>query len=189
MDILDESFYSQDTAIVAKKLLGKHLVRIYKDTVVSGKIVETEAYYGENDPPSRAYKGYNNFAKLMWDKPGKIFIYMVHSNWLLNIVTMSFGVPSAVLIRAIEPLEGLDFMLKNRSKHGKDLSNGPGKLTQAMDIDKSFNGLDATNKIGNLYVKNSYENYEIKSSNRIGVKRDLERKLRFFISGNKYVSK
>ena len=98
----------------------------------------------------------------MWDKPGKIFIYMVHSNWLLNIVTMSVGVPSAVLIRAIEPLEGLDFMLKNRSKHGKDLSNGPGKLTQAMYIDKSFNGLDATNKIGNLYVKNSYENYEIK---------------------------
>ena len=125
----------------------------------------------------------------MWDKPGKIFIYMVHSNWLLNIVTMSVGVPSAVLIRAIEPLEGLDFMLKNRSKHGKDLSNGPGKLTQAMYIDKSFNGLDATNKIGNLYVKNSYENYEIKSSNRIGVKRDLERELRFFISGNKYVSK
>ena len=189
MDILDKSFYNQDASIVAQELLGKHLFRVYKNTEISGRIVETEAYYGENDPPSRAYKGYNNFAKLMWDRPGKIFIYMVHANWLLNIVTMPIGVPSAVLIRAIEPLEGLDFMLKNRAKHGKDLSNGPGKLTQAMLIDNSFNGANATSKSKNLYIKNSHEKFKIKSSHRIGVRRDLKRKLRFFILDNIYVSK
>ena len=99
IDVLDQGFYSQDASEVAKMLLGKRLVRQYGDIRMSGRIVETEAYYGETDPPSRAYKGYNNFAKLMWDEPGTIFIYMVHANWLLNIVTMPMNIASAVLIR------------------------------------------------------------------------------------------
>ena len=189
MDILDQDFYNQDASIVAKQLLGKYLIRVYNNNIISGRIVETEAYYGEQDPPSRAYKGYNNFAKLMWDTPGKIFIYMVHAYWLLNIVTMPIGIPSAVLIRAIEPLEGLDFMEVNRTKKGKNLTNGPGKLTKAMLIDKSFDGIMATNINGDLFIKNSYEKVRIKSSHRIRVRKDLKRKLRFFILDNIFVSK
>lgn len=189
IDLLDREFYSQDASEVAQKLLGKHLVRQYGDTRMSGRIVETEAYYGENDPPSRAYEGYNNFAKLMWDRPGTIFIYMVHANWLMNVVTMEIGTPSAVLIRAIEPLEGIDVMNANRYKHGKDLTNGPGKLTQAMMIDKSFNGSMITGESANIYIENSYENISIVSSNRIGVSKDLKTELRFFEKDNKFVSR
>ena len=88
MDILSKEFFINDAAVVAKQLLGKILVRKFNGYLLSGKIVETEAYFGGKDPASRAYKGYNNFAKLMWDEPGKVFIYMVHANWLFNIVTM-----------------------------------------------------------------------------------------------------
>ena len=189
INVLNQDFFSQDASEVAKKLLGKHLVRQFGNTTMSGRIVETEAYYGENDPPSRAYKGYNNFARLMWDRPGTIFIYMVHANWLMNVVTMAVGTPSAVLIRAIEPLEGLEIMKMNRYKHGKDLTNGPGKLTQAMMIDKSFNGLMATGESGDIFIKNSFETVSINSSNRIGVREDLTTKLRFFEEGNKFVSR
>tara|TARA_Y100000590_G_scaffold293871_1_gene330993 strand:+ start:3612 stop:4199 length:588 start_codon:yes stop_codon:yes gene_type:complete len=189
IDVLDQGFYSQDASEVAKMLLGKRLVRQYGDIRMSGRIVETEAYYGETDPPSRAYKGYNNFARLMWDRPGTIFIYMVHANWLMNIVTMEIGTPSAVLIRAIEPLEGIDVMNSNRYKHGNDLTNGPGKLTEAMMIDKSLNGSMITGESANIHIENSYENISIVSSNRIGVSKDLKTELRFFEKDNKFVSR
>ena len=107
--MLPKSFYDRDPAIVAKEILGCILVK--KDIeLLEGKIVETEAYYGMSDPASRARKG----AKIMWEDAGTAFIYMVHGNWLFNIITLSKGEPSGILIRAIEPIKGIDLMKKRR---------------------------------------------------------------------------
>ena len=189
MDRLNKLFYARDASIVANKLLGKILIRKIGHTIISGKIVETEAYYGSQDPASRAYKGYNNFAKLMWDKPGKIFIYMVHANWLFNVITGDLGTPSAVLIRALEPILGINKMLINRKMPLKQLTNGPGKLTQALNITKKFNDTDITNVNNKISIIENQEVIKIVSSNRIGVSKDLERKLRFYVYANSFVSK
>jgi DNA-3-methyladenine glycosylase len=189
MNRLNELFYARDASIVANELLGKILIRKIGHTIISGKIVETEAYYGSEDPASRAYKGYNNFAKLMWDKPGKIFIYMVHANWLFNVITGNFGIPSAVLIRALEPMAGINKMLIHRKMPINQLTNGPGKLTQALNITKVFDDTDITNVTNRISIIENQEETKIVSSHRIGVSKDLERKLRFYVYGNNFVSK
>ncbi len=182
--ILPKSFYDRDPKIVAKDILGKILV---KDDL-EGIVVETEAYYGAKDPASRACKGKMNFNKLMWSEAGTIFIYMVHSYWMFNVVTGPK--PSAILIRALEPNKGIENMIKNRGLSDiKKLTSGPGKLTKSLDIRKEYNGLKVFDKNSLIYVKNNSINPKISKSHRIGVKKDLEDPLRFFILNNKYVSK
>jgi DNA-3-methyladenine glycosylase len=100
MDILSKEFFINDASVVAKELLGKILVRKFNGHLLSGKIVETEAYFGGKDPASRAYKGYNNFAKLMWDEPGKVFIYMVHERLDLFLQNMLLSQQSFLTIDA-----------------------------------------------------------------------------------------
>jgi DNA-3-methyladenine glycosylase len=191
MMILQREFYERDPATVAKELLGKTLVRKVDSEILSGKIVETEAYYGERDPASRAYKGKMKFNELMYAKPGRTFIYMVHGNWLLNIVAHPRGEVGAVLIRAMEPIQGTQTMQKNRNvKDIRNLTSGPGKLTKALAITKELNGIDITKRESNLTItEGKDEEIEISSSHRIGVRKDLPQKLRFFIKGNKFVSK
>jgi len=191
MKVISKGFYERDPAQVAKDLLGKVLVRKLQSNVLSGKIVETEAYYGGNDPASKAYKGRKRFNELMFLDVGKTFIYMVHGNWLLNIVAHVKGGVGAVLIRAIEPLEGVEAMLENRSvKNMRELTSGPGKLTRALAITKDLNGVDVTKKDSKLFVaEGRNENFQIGTSPRIGVKADLPQNLRFFIKGNVFVSK
>lgn len=191
MSVLSKDFYERDPALVAKDLLGKILVRKINSEILSGKIVETEAYYGENDPASKAYKGRKMFNELMFMDVGKAFIYMVHGNWLLNIVAHLKGDVGAVLIRAIEPLKGIETMRKNRNVKGVcDLASGPGKLTKALEITKELNGIDVTKKNSQLLVvEGKSEGLQICSSHRIGVKADLPQKLRFFVNGSKFVSK
>ncbi len=190
MKTLSKDFYERNPASVAKDLLGKILVRKVDSEVLSGKIVETEAYYGGNDPASRAYRGRKRFNELMFMDVGKTFIYMVHANWLLNIVAHVKGGVGAVLIRAVEPIEGIETMRNNRNvKRLRDLTNGPGKLTKALAITKELNGIDVTERDSQLVVvEGEREGFEICSSHRIGVKVDLPRELRFFIKGNKFVS-
>ncbi len=191
MKILERKFYERDPATVAKDLLGKILVRKIDSKVLSGKIVETEAYYGEQDPASRAYKGRMKFNELMYAEPGRTFIYMVHGNWLLNMVAHLKGEVGAVLIRAIEPIQGIEVMVKNREvENFHSLTNGPGKLTKALAITKELNGVDVTNRKSELTVIEGEEReFEIVSSHRIGVRMDLPQELRFFIKRNKFVSK
>lgn len=191
MEILSKRFYSRDPVTVAKELLGKILVRKFHKSILSGKIVETEAYYGEKDPTSRAYTGKKYFNKIMWDEPGKAFIYMVHGNWLFNIKTLPKGKASAVLIRALEPLEGVEIMKRNRRVNElKNLTNGPGKLTQALKITNEFNGLDLTRRDSViLIIKRKKEKFEIEKSFRIGVSKDLPIPLRFYIKDNPFVSR
>ncbi|MDI6805731.1 MAG: DNA-3-methyladenine glycosylase, partial [Candidatus Bathyarchaeia archaeon] len=137
MRVLPKSFYERNPAIVARELLGKILVRKMDAEGLSGKIVETEAYYGEKDPASKAYKGRKAFNELMFLDVGRTFIYMVHGNWLLNIVAHEKGDVGAVLIRALKPISGMETMKKNRNvKDIRFLANGPGKLSRALAITK-----------------------------------------------------
>ncbi|MEM3055381.1 MAG: DNA-3-methyladenine glycosylase, partial [Candidatus Bathyarchaeia archaeon] len=169
--VLPREFYERDPALVARELLGKILVRKLGFQILCGKIVETEAYYGENDPASKAYKGRKKFNELMFMDVGKAFIYMVHGNWLLNVVAHSKGDVGAVLIRAIEPLQGVEIMMKNRGvKDALALVNGPGKLTKALAITKKLNGSDVTKEDSELVVAEGEMENLICSSHRIGVK-------------------
>ena len=191
MSVLPRSFYERDPAIVAKELLGKILGRRLGSESLSGKIVETEAYYGENDPASKAYKGRKKFNELMFFDVGKAFIYMVHGNWLLNIVAHAKGDVGAVLIRALEPQEGVEIMQRQRKANSLNkLTSGPGMLAKALAITKELNGIDVTERSSELFiVEGVMEKIQICSSHRIGVKIDLPQDLRFFIMRNKFVSK
>lgn len=145
MRILSRNFYNRDTIQVAKDLLGKKLVRRFKDRNLSGMVVETEAYLGSTDSASHAYKGQTPRNFVMFGPAGRAYVYFVYGmHYMLNIVTQEVGTPCAILIRAIEPLEGLKQMEALRKKTGKNLANGPAKLCQAMAIDKSLNGWDLT---------------------------------------------
>jgi DNA-3-methyladenine glycosylase len=187
---LEHDFYERDPADVARALLGKTLVRRLGSDRLEGVIVETEAYYGEGDPASRAFKGLKSYNDVMWGDPGRLFVYNVHRYWMLNFVAHRPGGVGGVLVRAIEPTEGVDRMLLNRpAEKLTDLTNGPGKLSVALAIDKSLNGLKATDEESPVYVLHSDPETETTSSHRIGVTRDLPEKLRFYVKSNKFVSR
>jgi DNA-3-methyladenine glycosylase len=192
--ILQKSFYARDTAKVAKELLGKILVFKSPKGKISGKIVETEAYYGKRDPASRAYrrkKSKAGMAAPMFREVGTSFVYVVHANALFNVIAKK-GEAGGVLIRAVEPLEGIEIMFKNRGKVKlTELCSGPGKLTKAFGITQAHSGLDLTKKISGLWIEEPKTKEEIKiaRTHRIGVTRDLKRKLRFYIEGSPFVSK
>jgi len=191
MRVLPQSFYELDTSEVARALLGKILVNRDREGLTSGKIVETEAYYGGDDPASRASRGRTKMNEMMWGPAGKAFIYMVHAQWLFNVTAKREGVPGAVLIRALEPLEGIELMKKRRgADFGRKLTSGPGRLTRAMAITRAHHGLDLTDPKGELIiVEGEPQNFSIGSSHRIGVSSDLGRRLRFYIEGNPFVSR
>ena len=189
--ILPRRFYERNPEVVAKDLLGKIIVRRLDDNILSGMIVETEAYYGPGDPASRAYDGMKNFNRLMWLDPGVAFIYNVHKYWMFNVVAHEPGGVGAVLIRAVEPIDGVEIMMKNRGVYDEliELTSGPGRFTVAFKIDKSLNGTNLTSAENPIYITDNKVQFEIKSSKRIGVRADLDRDLRFYIKGNKFVSK
>jgi len=188
--VLPKRFYERDPEAVARELLGKRLIRRLGKHFLEGVIVETEAYYGLDDPASRAYHGMKAYNALMWKEPGRVFIYNVHKYWMLNIVAHAPGRVGAVLLRALEPLAGMEVMKRLRPvTNVVNLANGPGKLTIALRIDKRVNGLPVTSYESTLTVVDNRTKPEIGSSHRIGVKRDLDRNLRFFIKGNNFVSR
>lgn len=188
--VLLSSFYSRDTAKVARDLLGKLVVRRLRSKTLKAVIVETEAYYGKDDPASRAYQGKKKYNRIMWDTPGRIFIYNVHQYWMLNIIAHKEGEVGGVLIRALEPVDGIETMKKNRpGKQLTDLTSGPGKLTIALLVDKRLNGNDATVDSSEIHVLENKKKFDVMTSHRVGVTRDLDEKLRFFIKGNPFVSR
>ena len=191
MKPISRSFYERDTAQVARDLLSKVLIHRSPECTTSGKIVETEAYYGKGDPASRASRKRTKLNWLMWERGGLAFVYMVHGQWLFNVTTEREGVPGAVLIRAMEPLEGLKLMKRRRkTADERNLTSGPGKLTQAMGITSAHHGLDITNSKSELIITPGGDGpVKIACSHRIGVSADLKRKLRFYVRGNSHVSK
>ena len=174
---LSGEFFNRKAELVARELLGKIFVRKINGCELKSKIVETEAYYGSRDPASRAFKK-SRMAQPMFAKPGTFFIYNVHKYWMFNVVTEKEGIAGAVLIRALEPL------------NFKANLSGPGRLTQTLAITNAFNEKHI-NKTEDIYFikSNSEKNIKIACSHRIGVSRDLRKKLRFFIQGNKCVSR
>jgi len=175
--------------VVAKELLGKRLIRRLDDEAFEVIIVETEAYYGLEDPASRAHRGLKGYNRLMWDEPGKAFIYNVHNNWMFNIVAHEPNAVGAVLIRAAEPTKGIEVMKVNRGVEDLyELTNGPGKLTKALKIDKRLNGVSVTSERSEIILFDNEVKFEVGSSHRIGVRRDSEKNLRFFIKENNFVS-
>ncbi|RLE89319.1 MAG: DNA-3-methyladenine glycosylase [Thermoprotei archaeon] len=188
--VLKEEFYSADVVKVAKSLLGKMLIREYGGKTLGGKIVETEAYRGADDPASHAYRGKTRRNYAMWMKPGTAYVYQIYGvHYCLNVVAEPEGKPAAVLIRALEPVLGLEEMMKNRGvKDPKLVASGPARLTQALRITRELNGWDMTR--GEVLYIASYEDVaseDIVSTPRIGVKD--RRPWRFYIRGNPYVSK
>ena len=189
MQSLQRDFYKRRTDNVARDLLGKILVRRLGDDLLGGAIVETEAYFGGDDPASRAYNGLKEYNRVMFEKPGRLFIYNVHKYWMLNIIAHDNGV-GGILIRAIEPTMGLETMLRNRPvRNSRDLTSGPGKLTLALDVDKSLNGVDVTDESNPVYVLDNDYECIIDTSHRIGVTRDLSEHLRYYVRGNSFVSR
>lgn len=186
MEIMNQSFYSRESKEVAGDLLGKKLVK----NGMEGYIVETEAYYGKKDPASHASNGKTDRNKLMFEGAGHIYVYICYGVYhLLNITTRSKGRPGAVLIRALEPLKGLKFMQENREVGDKiKLTNGPGKLTQAFDIDKQFNGMNVTRKDSKIKIAKGSSPENIVKSKRIGINEGKDKELRFYIKSNKWVS-
>ena len=188
--VLPKTFFERDPAIVARSLLGKKLVRTLSGNLLRGIVVETEAYFGLEDPASRAFHGVQKSNRLMWDEPGRVFIYNVHKYWMLNIVAHERNQIGAVLIRALEPTDGLGIMMKNRPvTKVRNLTNGPGRLTSALKIDKRLNGVYVDKHLNEIAILNNEIGFEIGCSPRIGVSTDLPQNLRFFILGNKFVSR
>lgn len=145
MTILNKAFYEIGTLKVARALIGKKLVRQIGNRQLSGMIVETEAYCGRKDSACHAHRGKTNRNSVMFGPPGHAYVYFTYGmHYLLNMVTEAEGNPCAVLIRAILPVEGLEEMEARRTRKGRELTNGPAKLCQALGIDKSFNGWDLT---------------------------------------------
>jgi DNA-3-methyladenine glycosylase len=187
---LTKRFYARDTAQVARDLLGKKLVRRLSGMSLEGLIVETEAYYGVDDPASRAYRGRKRYNAVMFGEPGCLFVYNVHRYWMLNFVAHEPGKVGGVLIRALEPIEGVEAMMVNRPVEDvRELTNGPGKLTLALKVDKSLNGCTATELGCPVHVLDNRIVFEVVESHRVGVKADLPEKLRFYINGNRFVSR
>lgn len=187
---LRRQFYNGPTLKVAKELLGKYLVVQKDGNRLSGKIVETEAYIGFNDPASHAYKKKTPRNQVMFGHPGHAYVYFTYGMYhCLNFVTEENGCPAAVLIRALEPFEGIDLMKKRRRKQKlQDLASGPGKLCQALDIDRKLNGADLCGN--SIYVQDRGEVPKIIArSPRIGIKEGKEKKWRFFIRGNEFISR
>jgi DNA-3-methyladenine glycosylase len=186
---LSRKFYSRNTKIIAKELLGKILVHKTKEGILKGKIVETEAYLGFNDPGSIGYRKVKNIPKSLLKKPGHAFVYFTYGNhWMLNVVAKKMGLLGAVLIRALEPLESIDLMKRNRKTNDvKNLTNGPGKLTQAFGINKAHDSMDLTEDV--LFIENSKEKFDIIRTTRIGLSAGENLPLRFYIKDNDFVSK
>ena len=188
--VLTREFYRRDPAIVAGELLGKTLIRRFGGGSLEGVIVETEAYYGLRDPASRAFRGKKNYNRLMWGEPGRVFVYNVHRYWMFNVVAHEPGEVGAVLIRALEPTKGMDTMMRNRPvEDHEELTSGPGKLTIAFGMDKGLHGQDVTDPGSEVYIVDGALEHEIGTSRRIGVTRDLERDLRFYVKGSPHVSR
>jgi DNA-3-methyladenine glycosylase len=186
---LTREFYSRETTEVAKELLGKTLVHETPEGTLKGKIVEVEAYLGLDDPGAIGLRRVKNIPEALLLPPGFAHVYFTYGNhWMLNVnaKTVRLG---AVLIRALEPVEGIEIMKKNRrSSDTVSLTNGPGKLTKALEIEKRQNGFDLTKD--ELYIEDSpSKRVEVEKSTRVGLSKGKNRMLRFYIKDNRFVSK
>jgi DNA-3-methyladenine glycosylase len=188
--LLSSSFFDRDVVQVARDLLGTQLVRQDADGMTRGMIVEVEAYLHAEDPASHSYRGPTRRNAAMFASPGRAYVYTIHTHHCVNVVAEAAGRGAAVLIRAVEPLAGIDIMRSRRGRdRDRDLTSGPGKLCQAFAIDRALDSWDLT--LGRqlwLEPPTSRVPYPLASSPRIGIRLAADLPLRFFLAGNRYVS-
>ena len=196
---LTRQFFVRDTLTVARDLLGRRLVHVLEGERLSGKIVETEAYVGEQDEASHASPGPTERNASMYGPPGHAYVYFIYGMYhCFNIVTEREGFPAAVLIRALEPLEGLDSMRERRGQVGArdvtNLTSGPGRLCQALAIDRRYDGADLCAARSELFLKTGdrVPDAAVAISPRVNVRGDeaaVSAPWRFYVEGNPYVSR
>src|SRR5687767_3742832 len=189
---LPRDFYAREPVCVARELVGKLLIRESTFGPIGGRIVEVEAYLSSRDPACHANRGRTRRNATMFGPAGHAYVYMIHARWCLNAVTEEIGLGSAVLIRAIEPLTGIELMRERRGRdHLRDLARGPARLCQALDVAKQFDGWDLT-RGSELWIaadpSPDAAPVRIVRSPRIGISSARRRLLRFSLVGSPFVS-
>lgn len=196
--ILKRDFYRQNATVVAPALIGQRLVRILDGQRLSGIIVETEAYTGHDDTASHSHRGRTTRNAPMWGEAGYSYLYLIYGMyWLLNVSCEAPNAPAAVLIRALAPQEGLLTMRRLRGiSKDKHLTNGPGKLTIALGLDKSMNQIDMTDQGSGLWIEqssNTILKHTIASGPRVGLGKNVNEPwrsifYRWWLKDNPFVS-
>lgn len=189
---LPEGFYARPSREVAPSLIGHYLVSTLDGERTVGRIVETEAYVGPDDPASHAAKRIGRTARnqAMFGPPGTAYVYRSYGiHWCLNAVTDSEGHPAAVLIRALEPVEGLDTMRERRGTRDRDLARGPGRLTEALAITGDQDGHDLGEPPLLVCEGEPPDPAGIEKGPRIGISRAADWPLRFTLKGSRYLSR
>ena len=187
---LPRSFYLRPTLIVARDLPGKFLVRKQQGAILAGKIVEVEAYLGERDPASHAYRGKTKRNEVMFLYGGHLYVYFTYGmHFCCNVVTEAEGTGRAILIRALEPEKGIPRMRLNRKTTIDNLCNGPAKVCQAFNIGRRENGTDLCGNQIWIAEDAAREPVSIGRSTRVGITDGTRHRWRFFIKGNRFVSR
>ncbi len=193
---LDKNFFQKNTKHLARDLLGTFLVHKTQEGTTVGKIVETEAYLFKNDPASHAARGKTKRNAPMFEAAGNVYVYFIYGvHYCFNIVSGKEHEGEAVLIRALEPIKGIELMQKRRGPSilPKELCNGPAKLVQAMGINKTHNQSSLLNGPLALHDKNSFSTGKSKinivRTTRIGINLGAELPLRFYIQNSEFISK
>ena len=189
------SFYDRDPRLVGPDLLGKVLVRRHGRGLLTGRIVEVEAYLGADDPAAHASIGRTPRNAVLFGPPGRAYVYFIYGNhYCLNVSCLPDGAPGGILFRAVEPVEGLNEMFRlRRIAEGSDLrrlTSGPGRLAAAFGITRERdNGEDLTDARSHLYIADDGSAPpRVLITKRIGIKKAAEMPLRFIVAGNKFVS-
>jgi DNA-3-methyladenine glycosylase len=189
---LPPSFYDRDVVQVARELIGQRIWRQNRNGLVVGRIVETEAYLASGDTACHAARGKTRKNASMFGPPGRAYVYPIHARWCFNVVTEPRWTASAVLIRAVEPLEGIELMQRRRRLDGwTDLARGPSRLCEAFEIDRRLDGWDLS-RGRRLWLTADVDfplaEHLIGNSPRIGVTSAADLCLRFYLRGSHYVS-
>jgi DNA-3-methyladenine glycosylase len=190
--VLPRAFYERETEIVARAMLGTVLECETEAGIASGIIVETEAYLGEHDLACHAAVGRTARTEHLYGPPGISYVYFIYGMyWCFNAVTRSEGLPSAVLVRALEPLDGIALMHKRRPniKNTVDLTNGPGKLCTALGITGSMTGKSLQRRPIVIREGEPVADDKIEVTARVGIRKSADWPLRWIVRGNGYVSR
>jgi DNA-3-methyladenine glycosylase len=193
---LKEPFFKKEALSLAESLLGKNIIRFLDEQKLVLRIVETEAYVGPEDKAAHSYENTRaERTKIMYHRGGHLYIYQIYGMYYCMNIVADREKPEAVLIRAGEPMEGIEIMKKNRKKeiqNSNEISNGPGKLCQALRIDLDLNGYDLCSGKEIYMEEGKEQNFEIVRTERVNIPYAEEyqkKKWRFFIKGNPFVSK
>lgn len=186
---LEHAALPVDTETLARFLIGKIVVRETPEGVISGRIVETEAYI-PGDAASHAFRGVTPRTRSMFGEPGHAYVYLAYgTSWMLNVSSEADGIGAGVLIRALEPLDGIALMRANRKTDKlRDLARGPGRLAQAMQIGPWADGLDLCAQGPLWLAQDDHAPADIGVGVRIGITKDADRPLRFYLRGSPFVS-